>query len=42
MGDVAKIVQKPREPVKRYMARFTIVRIKCSMVMTKKDYVRLV
>lgn len=42
IGDVAKIIQKLGESVERYVTRFRTVQTKCTMVMTERDYIRLV
>lgn len=42
MRDLAKIVQEPGELVERCVARFRIVKTKCSTVMIEKDCLRLV
>lgn len=42
IGDVAKIVQKSGELVEKYVARFRTIQMKCTIVMTGKDCMRLV
>lgn len=42
MRDIAKIVQKLGESVKRYVARFRTVQTKYTTVITKRDNMRLV
>lgn len=42
MRDLVKVVHEPGELIKKYVTRLRIERTKCSIVMSKKDNVKLV